>query len=260
VFGGPAVFFLERDLRLRAIPLLVVLLAAPSFAVSRNTSAHSKHLHPTRLHTRMRSRRAVRLARLRAMILASPIHGTPESLLKQNQGVDRDELVRIQNDDQLLDLIEADELVRLPETRELAVAQNLPIERRYCRPWTKSFAEDMATLYWEEFHQSIQVNSAVRTVQVQHKLIRHNRNAAPETGERASPHLTGASVDIAKRWMTKKQKQWVQQYLLDLQNRGLIDAEEEFRQPVFHITVYRDYLDPTLQGAQQQQAAEKNDQ
>jgi hypothetical protein len=251
--------FLEHDLRLRVIALLLLLMASAAFGVTRTSPSH-KHLRSARLRSRARSRRAVRLARLRAMILASPIHGTPESLLRQNEGVDRDNLVRIQDDDQLLDLIEAEELVRLPETPELAVAQNLPAERRYCRLWTKTFAEDLAALHYEEFHTPVQINSAVRTVAVQHKLRRHNHNAASETGERASPHLTGASLDINKRGMSKKERRWMQQYLLDLQNRGLIDAEEEFRQPVFHITVYRDYMDPTLQGAQQQQAEEKNDQ
>ena len=250
--------FLEHDLRTRVIPLLLLLLTPMAFGVSSKTATH-RRLRPARLHSRHHSRRAIRLARLRAMMAASPIHGTPESLLRQNAGVDRDNLVRIQDDDQLLDLIEAEELVRIPETDELHVAANLPQERRYCRPWTKSFAEDLATLYYDEFHQPVQINSAVRTVAVQHKLRRHNRNAADETGERASPHLTGASLDINKRGMTKKQKQWMQQYLLELQNRGLIDAEEEFRQPVFHVTVYHDYTDPTLQGAQQQQAAEKNE-
>jgi hypothetical protein len=252
------VLFLEPDLRLRVIPLLLLLLATSAFGAKPNTPAR-RHLRPVRLHSR-HSRRAIRLARLRAMMMASPIHGTPESLLRQNAGVNRDNLVRIQDSDQLLDLIEAEELVRIPETGELAVAQNLPPERRYCRPWTKTFSEDLAALFYEEFHRPIQINSAVRTVEVQHKLRRHNHNAADETGERASPHLTGASVDINKRGMSKKERKWMQQYLLDLQNRGLIDAEEEFRQPVFHVTVYRDYMDPTLQGAQQQTAEEKQDQ
>jgi hypothetical protein len=237
--------------------LLLLLLVAPAFGVTRTTTPkRSKHVRSARL----RRQRAIRLARLRAMMLSSPIHGTPESLLRQNQGVNRDELERIQDNDQLFALIESEQLIRLPENRELAVAGNLPEERRYCRTWTKQFVEDFATLHWEAFGKGIQVNSAVRTVEVQHKLIRHNGNAAAESGDRASPHLTGASVDISKRGMTKKEKQWVQQYLLDLQNRGLIDAEEEFRQPVFHITVYRAYIDPTLLGAQAEEAQQKQDQ
>ena len=50
---------------------------------------------------------------------------------------------------------------------------------------------DISEAYYKEFHQQIQVNSAVRTVLVQKKLRRHNRNAAPESGEIASSHLAG---------------------------------------------------------------------
>ena len=55
----------------------------------------------------------------------------------------------------------------------------------------------------------------------------------------------GASVDIAKRGMSRKQLTWTRNYLLGLQNAGLVDAEEEFRQRVFHVTVYKDYAAST---------------
>jgi hypothetical protein len=53
--------------------------------------------------------------------------------------------------------------------------------------------------------------------------------------------LSGATIDVAKRGMSRRQLKWIRNYLLELQNAGLIDAEEEFHQAVFHITVYRDY-------------------
>ncbi len=97
------------------------------------------------------------------------------------------------------------------------------------------------------------MTSAVRTVEVQKKLRRHNHNAADIDGDLASPHLTGATIDIGKRGMTKKQLEWCRNYLLEKQNDGNIDVEEEFRQRVFHITVYKDY---SLDGAQNAAAPE----
>jgi len=220
--------------------VIVAMLPASLLGVSRSRShavrTKSSHLRLTRAgHQRLR------LARLRALILSSPVHGTRESLLHQNQMIDEEQLERIQNDDELHELILAESLVRLPEDRYVDVAQNLPEDRRYCRPWTRDFVVDFAQERWEKFHKPTVVTSAVRTVEFQHKLIRYNHNAAAEAGETASPHLSGATIDIAKRGMSRAELKWAQNYLLTLQNQGYLDVEEEFRQSVFHISVYRRY-------------------
>ena len=116
-------------------------------------------------------------------------------------------------------------------------------DRRYCRPWTRDFLEDLSQAYYKEFRNQIQVNSAVRTVKIQKKLRRHNRNAAPETGETASSHLAGVTVDIQRRGMSRQQIKWMQQYMLPLKNLGLIEPEEERRQWVFHVMVSDRYTD-----------------
>ena len=59
-----------------------------------------------------------------------------------------------------------------------------------------------------------------------------------------SPHLTGGTIDIAKSGMSRKELTWMRNHLLAMQVEGTIDVEEEFRQPCFHITVYRSYLAP----------------
>jgi hypothetical protein len=83
----------------------------------------------------------------------------------------------------------------------------------------------------------------VRTVQVQKKLRRHNRNAAPEKGDTASSHLAGITVDIQRRGMTRAQIHWMEQYLMPLRDEGLVEPEEERRQWVFHVAVSGNYGD-----------------
>jgi hypothetical protein len=92
------------------------------------------------------------------------------------------------------------------------------------------------------------VSSAVRTVAYQKKLERTNGNAAAAEGDVASPHLTGAAVDIPKSNMTRDEIAWMRTSLLALENAGKLDVEEEFRQRCFHITVYKSYagISPTL--------------
>jgi hypothetical protein len=116
-------------------------------------------------------------------------------------------------------------------------------DRRYCRPWTRDFVEDLGHAYHQQFGGQIQVNSAVRTVQVQKKLRRHNRNAAPEKGDTASSHLAGITVDLQRRGMTREQIQWVEQYLVPLRDAGLVEPEEERHQWVFHVAVSGRYAD-----------------
>ena len=57
----------------------------------------------------------------------------------------------------------------------------------------------------------------------------------------ASPHLTGAAVDIAKKGLTPSEVAWMRAYLMPLQVAGKIDVEEEFKQSCFHISVYKSY-------------------
>jgi hypothetical protein len=192
---------------------------------------HTRHLVPTK--TKKHRPRWINMAML------SPIHGSHESLVRQNQMVTQDELERIQDDNQLLELTQNESLLALPMTRQITVDPTLPENRRFCRPWTKSFLTAFAEAHWLKFHRPMQVNSAVRTVQFQARLRHSNGNAAGLEGDTASPHLTGAAVDIAKHGMNKAELQWARQYLFDLQKQGKLDAEEEFRQPVFHVTVYK---------------------
>src|SRR5207244_13116445 len=108
---------------------------------------------------------------------------------------------------------------------------------------TLNFVNDLSEAYYKEFHEQIQVNSAVRTVLVQKKLRRHNRNAAPERGETASSHLAGLTVDLQRRGMTKSQVKWMENYLRQLKEMGLVEPEEERRQWCFHIMVAGAYDD-----------------
>ena len=161
-----------------------------------------------------------------------------DSLLKQNAEIDRLELPRIQDDAELEQLKLDGKLLPIIPNEALRIDPRLDPDRRYCRPWTRLFVEDLAAAYHEEFpRDQIQVNSAVRTVIVQKKLRRHNRNAAPAEGEIASSHLAGVTVDLQRRGMSKAEIHWVENYLIPMKAAGLVEPEEERRQWVFHIMV-----------------------
>jgi hypothetical protein len=164
-----------------------------------------------------------------------------ESLLLQNAEIDRLNLPRIRDDKELEQLIANGDLVAIVPSESLRIQPSLDPARRYCRPWTLDFVEDISAAYYKEFHEQIQVNSAVRTVLVQKKLRRHNRNAAPEKGETASSHLAGLTVDLQRRGMSRDQIKWMEEYMRPLKELGLIEPEEERRQWCFHIMVGGSY-------------------
>jgi hypothetical protein len=226
-----------------------------SLAVALCAQAFGLHQVAPSQHVRRAGKHHSRLRR----ILWNPVfRPSRDSLLRQNEEIDRLELPRIQNQAELDELIARQELVPIVASDTLRFDPRLDPDRRYCRPWTRDFLDDLSESYYEQFHAPIQVNSAVRTVLVQKKLRRHNRNAAPEKGETASSHLAGITVDIQRRGMTKQQVAWMEQYLMPLRDQGLVEPEEERHQWVFHVAVsgrYADLRDPkTATEAQQDQA------
>ena len=166
-----------------------------------------------------------------------------ESLLIQNAEIDRLELPRIQDDTELEALKADGSLLPIIPSESLRIEPSLDPSRRYCRPWTRDFVDDLSQAYYNRFHQQIQLNSAVRTVKVQRKLRRHNRNAAPWEGDTASSHLAGVTIDLQRRGMTRDQIRWMEYYLFYMKSLGLVEPEEERRHWCFHIMVSGRYAD-----------------
>ena len=179
------------------------------------------------------------------LIVPPPLKGSHEILLHQNEVADRDGLTRVQDDTDLDRMRNEGLLVALPLASGLQVDERLPINRRYCRPWTADFLTQLSREFYARFQTPLQVNSAVRTVEFQQHLMHINGNAAPAGGDTASPHLTGQAVDIAKHGLSMTQIAWLRGYLLPLVQEGKIDVEEEFQQACFHISVYKSYVPQT---------------
>src|SRR4029077_7415949 len=126
-------------------------------------------------------------------------------LLLQNAEVDRLNLPRIQDDTELEALKADGSLVPIIANDALRIEPSLDPSRRYCRPWTLDFVNDLSQAYYNRFHAQIQLNSAVRTVPVRRNMRRPTRDGAPAEGDTASSHLPGVTIDLQRRGMTKDQ-------------------------------------------------------
>jgi hypothetical protein len=169
------------------------------------------------------------------------LRGSHEVLVHQNIVADVEGLSRIQDDVQLSAMVRSGQLVALPVSPGLAIDSRLPMNRRYCRPWTAQFLSNLARAHQDLFGRPLQLTSAVRTVNFQRHLAHYNGNAAPTSGDTASPHLTGEAIDLGKKGMSLKEIAWMRAVLGELQASGKLDVEEEFEQACFHISVYKTY-------------------
>jgi hypothetical protein len=183
------------------------------------------------------------LRHLRGILWNPLFRPSHDSLIRQNEEIDRLDLPRIQDDAELEALKASGALVPIEERESLKIERSLDPSRRFCRPWTRDFVQDLSEVYYRQFHAQIQVNSAVRTVSVQKKLRRRNRNAAPAEGDTASSHLAGITVDLQRRGMSKEQIRFVERYLFYLNALGLVEPEEERRHWCFHVMVSDRYND-----------------
>ncbi len=228
--------------RVFVLTLVILLWCGFSPAIARVSTRRHHHQKP--LRTSLTAQSTGRHHRRWRRIFWNPVfRPSHDSLLKQNAEIDRLELPRIQDDAELEQLKLEGKLVPIIPGETLRIDPRLDPDRRYCRPWTRDFVEDLAAAYHQQFGDQIQVNSAVRTVVVQKKLRRHNRNAAPAEGEIASSHLAGVTVDLQRRGMSKAQIKWVESYLVPMKASGLVEPEEERRQWVFHIMVSDRYAE-----------------
>lgn len=175
------------------------------------------------------------------LLSAASLRATRESQIIQNQRADGDHLSRMENDTMAARWKRLELLAPIASKTSTYYLHNIPKSSRYLRPWAKLFLARLSRQYRSRFGKPLRVTSLLRTAQRQQALRRRNGNAAPVTGPKRSSHLTGASLDISKKGMSRAQRDWMRRVLLSLNDKGYVFAIEENQQPNFHVMVYRRY-------------------
>jgi hypothetical protein len=129
----------------------------------------------------------------------------------------------------------------------ITVAPKLPSVRRYVRPAAAAFMLELDVRFYLTTKHFLIVDSAVRPEEVQRRLARCSRNAAPATGVRASSHERGTTFDLAKRTfgntgvsrLRKSEYRLLLMWLAYYQATGHIHVIEE--RACLHIMVREDY-------------------
>jgi hypothetical protein len=183
------------------------------------------------------------------LVLPARLRAADQSLLManassqaiQNEKANEFHLSRMRNRAMIRRFYRAGLLVRVPTRTRNYYLHGIPSSYHYLRPWTKLFLTRLSRQYHARFGQRLRVTSMIRTVYLQRRLTRRNPNAVRATGPDRSSHLTGATLDISKRFMSARGQRWMRHVLLRLERSGYLYAIEEFEEPCFHIMVYPTY-------------------
>ncbi len=160
----------------------------------------------------------------------------------ENREADRERLSRMKDLRMVRRFVRAGLLVPVEAATSTWWVSTVPPSLRVARPWTKAFIEQLARAFHAFFGERLKITSLTRTASVQRALRLRNANAAPAGGRLRSTHLTGASVDVSKAQLDDTRIGWLRLVLARLEQRRLLHAIEEFRQPHFHVMVLRRYL------------------
>lgn len=96
----------------------------------------------------------------------------------------------------------------------------------YARPQVKMFLEQLGARYYAFAHEPIVVTSLIRP------LTQQPENASP-----LSVHPAGMAVDL-RIPDTQQNRQWLEQELLSLERRSVLDVTLEFHPAHYHVAVF----------------------
>ena len=172
---------------------------------------------------------------------SSSLAATAASQRIQNRRADAEHLSRMIDPAMVLRFRRAGLLLRVPASTSWYYLHRIPVSLRYLRPWARLFLTRVSREYHARFGRRLRVTGLLRTVRYQRRLSGWNANAAAASGPDRSSHLTGATLDISKRFMPAPRQRWMRRVLSQLRDRHVLYAIEEFHQPCFHVMVFRSY-------------------
>lgn len=189
-------------------------------------------------------------ARRRSYAYVRPLVATEYSQAIQNERANQFHMTRLLDLAMVREFHDEGFLVSVPSRMPYYYLDHVSPDYSYLRPWAKVFLDQISREYYERFGQPLRVSSLLRTVYSQERLTRWNQNAAQAIGVDRSSHLTGATLDISKHFMSYRGELWMRRYLVQLERAGYLYAIEEFHQPCFHVMVFPTYSRHVSRGVQ----------
>lgn len=154
---------------------------------------------------------------------AQSLAGSKASMIRQNRQANQHDYTFLQTSGQVREFARAGRLVRLSGNSNYRVAD---VSFPYARPEVKTFVERLASQYRGACTEPLVVTSLTRPAS------RQPRNASP-----LSVHPTGMAVDF-RASSRPACRAFLQETLLNLEARGVLEATREHRPPHYHVSLY----------------------
>jgi hypothetical protein len=155
---------------------------------------------------------------------AQTLLGSHESLLRQNQEAREHDFTYLRTTADVRDYAQQGLLVRLAGSSDYELADNVSFP--YARPEVKTFVERLSDQYRSACGERLVVTSLTRPITRQ-----------PANASAISVHPTGMAIDL-RRSDSSGCRLWLETVLLDLENKGVIEATREQYPPHYHVAVF----------------------
>lgn len=155
---------------------------------------------------------------------AQTLLGSHESLLRQNEEAREHDFTYLRTTADVRDYAQQGLLVRLPGNPDYELADDVSFP--YARPEVKTFVERLSDQYHGACGERLVVTSLTRPITRQ-----------PANASAISVHPTGMAIDL-RRSDSSGCRLWLETVLLDLENKGVIEATREQYPPHYHVAVF----------------------
>jgi len=157
---------------------------------------------------------------------AQTLVGSKESMLRQNWEAQEHRYTYLRTSAEVREFAEEGLLVRVKNNSDFLIADDVSFP--YTRPEVKVFLERFAGQYRDACGERLVVTSLTRPT------TRQPSNASP-----LSVHPTGMAVDL-RRSARPACRAWIEDALLTMENRGLVEATKENHPAHYHVCVFPD--------------------
>jgi hypothetical protein len=153
------------------------------------------------------------------------MRGSPASMERQYEVAVSKDFTFAETPAAVAELVSKNRLVRLPGNADYTLAK---VSHPFARREIKTFVENLSGEYRKACGEQLVVTSLTRP-----------RTAQPGNAHKLSVHPAGMAVDfrISKRANCRK---WLEETLLDLEKKRLLDATRERNPPHYHVAVFPD--------------------
>ncbi|MEA2599982.1 MAG: hypothetical protein QOF89_974 [Acidobacteriota bacterium] len=156
---------------------------------------------------------------------AQSLLGSRESLLRQNDEARDHDYTYLRTSADVRDFARRGLLVRVPGNSDYDIESD-EVSFPYARPEVKLFVERLAEQYRDACGEKLVVTSLTRPITRQ-----------PWNASTLSVHPTGMAADL-RRSSSSSCRGWLEDTLLDLEGKGVLEATKEQYPPHYHVTVF----------------------